>query len=83
MNTAKVYHNGRGEERTIHQMVRDEPYWAAERIQAGETAIEALKEYQKYNRIRNDSEAYCYELGEWALNRVSKKPNPENYGIEQ
>ena len=43
MNTAKVYHNADGEECTIHQMVREEPQWAAERIQAGETAIKALK----------------------------------------
>lgn len=46
MNTAKVYRDINGDEKTIHQMVKDEPYWAAERIQEGEKAIEAAKHYK-------------------------------------
>jgi hypothetical protein len=39
MNTSKIYYDTDGTAKTIHQMVRDNPYWAAERIQAGEEAI--------------------------------------------
>lgn len=42
MNTAKVYKNTDGKDRTIWQMVREEPDWAANRIQAGEDAIAEL-----------------------------------------
>jgi len=42
MNTSRVYKNTEGKDRTIHQMVRDEPDWAASRIQAGESAIAEL-----------------------------------------
>jgi len=41
----------------------------------------ALKEYQNYNRIRNDSDAYLFHMGEWALGESDEKPNPEDYGI--
>lgn len=43
MNTAKIYHDIDGNERTIHQMVKYEPRWAASRIQEGEKAIELMK----------------------------------------
>ena len=43
MNTAKKYVNSDGEERTIHQMVREEPEWAANRIQEGEKAIDEVR----------------------------------------
>ena len=43
MNTAKIYHDVEGNERTINQMVKCEPDWAANRIQAGEDAIELMK----------------------------------------
>ncbi len=42
MNTAKVYKDSNGDECTIHQMVAREPYWAANRIQAGEEAIKKV-----------------------------------------
>jgi len=42
MNTAKVYKDMEGNECTIWQMVKKEPEWAANRIQAGEDAIAEL-----------------------------------------
>lgn len=47
MNTAKVYHDSDGEEMTIHQMVKHEPMWAANRIQVGEKAISDNKVYKE------------------------------------
>jgi hypothetical protein len=61
MNTAKVYKNLAGEDRTIHQMVRDEPYWAASRVQVGEDAIDLLA------RIKAWDIAYYMQRGEFAL----------------
>lgn len=46
MNTAKVYYDIDGNKKTIFQMVRDEPTWAAVRIQEGEKAIEKVKELE-------------------------------------
>ena len=43
MNTAKVYQDTEGNDCSIVQMVRREPHWAANRVQAGEEAIEQLK----------------------------------------
>jgi len=43
---------------------------------------EALMAYQAYNHIRNDLDAYLYDLGEWALNDLPEKPKPESYGLE-
>ena len=44
---------------------------------------EALNEYQKYNQIRNDLDAYLFEMGEWALGNdiLKKRPDSKNYGI--
>jgi hypothetical protein len=47
MNTGKVYHDSEGNERSIHQMVKSEPHWAANRIQAGEDAIKELVDVKK------------------------------------
>lgn len=44
MNTAKIYKDSEGVERTIHQMVKYEPGWAANRIQAGEDALNSLQQ---------------------------------------
>lgn len=41
----------------------------------------ALREYQKYNRIRNDLDAYLFYLGEWALGESDEKPKPEDYDV--
>ena len=43
MNTAKIYHDSEGNECSIMQMVKRAPEWAANRIQEGEKAIEALQ----------------------------------------
>lgn len=42
MDTAKIYHDSEGNERTIWQMVKQEPEWAAARVQEGEKAIERV-----------------------------------------
>lgn len=41
----------------------------------------ALKEYQKYNGIRNDLDAYLWELGRWAIDGFADRPDPEDYGL--
>ena len=43
MDTARIYHDVEGNARTIHQMVKEEPVWAANRVQEGEKAIERVK----------------------------------------
>lgn len=43
---------------------------------------EALREYQRYNELHNDLEAYLYAMGEWALGEDPEKPNKEDYGLE-
>ena len=43
---------------------------------------EALLEYQKFNPIRNDLDAYLYHMGEWALGESAIKPTPVDYGIQ-
>jgi len=43
---------------------------------------EALEILKKYNRLRNDLEAYLYYVIEWALGE-GPKPNPKDYGIEE
>jgi len=47
MDTGRIYHDSEGNERTIHQMIKLEPYWAANRLQEGERAIERLKELEE------------------------------------
>jgi hypothetical protein len=42
---------------------------------------EALREYQRLNRINNDTEAYLFQLGEWALDEISDKPDPTDFGV--
>ena len=62
MDTAKVYYDVDGNERTIHQMVELEPGWAANKIQVGEAAIAEnakLKEENKaLEEIRRIAESY-------------------------
>ena len=43
MNTAKVYQDSDGNDCSIHQMVKREPEWAANRIQHGERLEATLK----------------------------------------
>lgn len=49
MDTAKIYHDSDGNERSIMQMIRYEPYWAANRVQEGEKAI------TERNRLRDEN----------------------------
>ena len=42
MDTGKIYRDTDGNKKTIHQMVRGEPHWAANRIQEGEKAIKKV-----------------------------------------
>ena len=44
---------------------------------------EALEEYQKYNTIRNDLDAYLFALGEYALGESITDPDPKDYGIKE
>ena len=46
MDTARIYHDVEGNERTIHQMVKEEPIWAANRVQEGEKAIKRVEELE-------------------------------------
>lgn len=47
MDTARIYYDSNGDERTIWQMVKDEPEWAAARIQEGEKAVKQLETIRK------------------------------------
>lgn len=42
MDLHKVYYDGDGNPRTMLQLVKQEPEWAANRLQEGERAIEQL-----------------------------------------
>jgi len=43
MNTARIYKDIDGNDRSIHYMVKHEPQWAANRIQVGEDALNSLQ----------------------------------------
>ncbi len=47
MNTAKIYHDSEGNMKNIHQMIKDEPEWAANRLQEGEKAILKMEKLEK------------------------------------
>ncbi len=49
MNTAKIYRDSEDNECSIYQMVRVEPDWAANRIQAGEKALELIKAIKQWD----------------------------------
>ena len=80
MDLEKKYTDSEGEKRNILEMLNCEPEWAANKLQRGCKAIEALKEYQEFNRIRNDLDAYLFELGEWAEDK-GEKPNRKDFGV--
>ena len=42
----------------------------------------ALTEIEKYNPIRNDLDAYLYDIAEWGLGIIPDKPNPKDFGVE-
>ena len=41
----------------------------------------ALNEYDKYNRLRNDLDAYLHYTYLWAV-EGDKKPDPKDFGID-
>ena len=43
---------------------------------------EALEAYHRFNPLHNDLEAYLWDMGEWALNDLEKKPDPEEFGLD-
>lgn len=45
--------------------------------------IEALEILKKYNPLRNDLDAYLFEICEWGLSRRTKKPKAKYFGIEE
>jgi hypothetical protein len=67
MDTGKVYHDTEGNECSIWQMVMREPHWAANRIQEGEKALEAIARLRaEAEALRVDAERYRWlrERGE-------------------
>ena len=44
MNTARIYKDIDGNDRSIHYMVKYEPQWAANRVQVGEDALNSLQQ---------------------------------------
>ena len=47
-----------------------------------ENAISALVELRARNPLRNDLDAYKYDLIEWGLGIESKRPIPADFGLE-
>ena len=80
MDTGKVYHDSDGNECTIFQMVKREPYWAANRIQEGEKAIDKLKALPDEDEIRAmfmahpcGGNEYCGSLIHSLAKRIGKE----------
>ena len=59
------------------KFVAEEPYATLDKLEY------ALEEYQKYNTIRNDLDAYLFALGEYALGESITNPDPKDYGIKE
>ena len=55
----------------------EHPYETLDKLQY------ALCEYQKYNTIRNDLDAYLFALGEYGLGERTIEPDPRDYGIKE
>lgn len=47
MNTAKVYYDTEGNQRTLSQMVEHEPQWAASRLRHCEEISSQLKDFRE------------------------------------
>ena len=43
---------------------------------------DALKIHNKFNPIRNDLDAYLFELADYALGNNQKAPSQEDFGVE-
>lgn len=47
-----------------------------------ERVTAALKEYDRFNRLHNDLEAYLSDLSDWAQGELpGEMPTPENHGV--
>lgn len=75
MDTGKVYFDSEGNERSIWQMVKREPTWAAVRIQEGEKAIDEITtlrqqlEQAQAESVQAAANKVCGELPEgWVIN---------------
>lgn len=60
MNMAKSYTAIDGSELTIHQMVREEPDWAATRVQVGEEAIKVLDAIKEWDIANYKKHGYFF-----------------------
>ena len=64
MNTAKIYHDGDGNECSIYQAVKREPEWAANIIQDYEKKTEALQsEVQRLKGVLSEVKADLLRRG--------------------
>lgn len=64
MDTGKVYQDSDGNDCSIVQMVSREPYWAANRVQEGEKAIEQLATLKRQRDMLLQVARNTYEV--WA-----------------
>jgi hypothetical protein len=80
MNAEKVYKDSEGNDCTILQMVKREPEWAANRMQAGEDAIDELKRI-KAELAKPEAEpvAWMDDRGEVVDNKWLKNHGTSDY----
>lgn len=81
MNTAKVYHDIDGNDHTIHQMVRNEPGWAASRVQQAEEYEAGLlawfEQQDSRDKKRVDAPGHCHPTrGVWDWDNGDKSCKP-------
>lgn len=70
MDTSKVYKDSNDNECSIWQMVKREPEWSANRIQAGEDALNSLQQLQAEIRALHDEFRELYD-GDFSGEAVS------------
>jgi hypothetical protein len=44
-------------------------------------AVDIIKEIQKFNNLKNNTDIYLYEFCQWGLGIIETKPNPSDYGL--
>ena len=44
---------------------------------------EALRAHHRINQLRNDTDAYLWDITNWAFGEGDDKPNPEDFGINE
>lgn len=54
MNSAKIYYDSDGNEKTIYQMIKDEPEWTASKFQEMEKIIESRQWISVKDRLPED-----------------------------